>query len=192
MFVAIFSMIFLKEKLSIWGWLAIFGGFAGIALVFDPSFEGSLKTNLLGICNGFLAGAAYTSVRELKKHYDSRAIVLSFIAWGILLPGLSMVIYVFYPNPAYDFIISPFGWPSGIYWFYGLMVGITAYAGQILLTRAYGYEKAGVVSTVGYINIPFAIGLGYLMGDKIPGPNVIMGIVLIVASGIVISIRRNI
>lgn len=191
-FVAVFSMIFLKEMLSIWGWLALVIGFTGIVFVFQPDLDTGLAPNILGIFNGVAAGAAYTSVRRLKSYYDTRSIVLSFMGWGLILPIISMLIYPFIDNPHLDFMISPFDWPTGINWVWAFMVGITAMLGQIFLTKAYGNEKAGIVSTVGYINIPFAILFGILLGDNFPDPLSIIGILFIIISGVVISIRRNI
>ncbi len=191
-FVAVFSIIFLKEMLSIWGWMALFIGFAGILLIFRPDMESALLPNLLGVFNGVAAGAAYTSVRELKKHYDTRSIVLSFMGWGVILPIISMLLYPYINNPNLDFAFSAFRLPTGWGWLWVFMVGVTALLGQIYITKAYGTEKAGVVSTIGYINIPFAVLFGYILGDTLPDWITITGIVFIIVSGVVISIRRNI
>jgi drug/metabolite transporter (DMT)-like permease len=191
-FIAIFSMMFLNERLSIPGWLAIFIGFGGILLIFRPDLNSNPLNNFLGIFNGVFAAAAYTSVRELKKHYETRSIVLSFMSWGIILPVISMLFAPFLNNLKFEFIVSPFVWPSGEQWFWLLMVGITAMLGQVYITKAYGEEKAGIISTVGYVNIPFAIFLGVLLGDPFPDFLEIAGIVLIIVSGAVISVRRNI
>jgi drug/metabolite transporter (DMT)-like permease len=185
-------MIFLKEMLSIWGWLALVIGFTGIIFVFQPDLDTGLAPNILGVFNGVAAGAAYTSVRRLREFYDTRSIVLSFMGWGLILPIISMLIYPYVKIPQLDFLISPFNWPTGITWFWAFMVGITAMLGQIFITKAYGNEKAGIVSTIGYINIPFAVVFGILLGDSFPDIKTILGIVFIIISGIVISIRRNI
>jgi drug/metabolite transporter (DMT)-like permease len=191
-FIAIFSMMFLNERLSLPGWLAVFIGFGGILLIFRPDLTSRPLNNFLGIFNGVFAAAAYTSVRELKKHYDTRSIVLSFMSWGIILPLLSMLFAPFLDNQKFDFLVSPFVWPAGEQWFWLIMVGITAMLGQVYITKAYGEEKAGIISTVGYVNIPFAIFLGVLLGDPLPNLVEIAGILLIIISGAVISMRRNI
>ena len=64
--------------------------------------------------------------------------------------------------------------------------------GQVLMTMAYGEDKAGIISTIGYSNIPFAVILGVMLGDALPGVSGIAGMILIIVSGIIISIRRNI
>ena len=190
-FVAVLAIIFLKERLSIWGWLAIITGFIGILFVFRPNLGGDLKTDLLGIFNGLFAAAAYTSVRELKKWYDTRSIVLSFMGWGVFLSLLFMLLAPVVKIRNLEFLFSPFEWPQGITWFWLFLVGITAMLGQVFITKAYGEEKAGVVSTIGYANIPFAILIGFMLGDPFPDLFTIIGILLIITGGVVIAIRRN-
>ena len=72
------AYFFLKEHIGFKGWIGVFIGFIGI--LFIAEFDGSSleKTDYLGILSGVGAALAYTSIRELRKYYDSRAIVLSF------------------------------------------------------------------------------------------------------------------
>ncbi|MFC2087379.1 DMT family transporter [Bacteroidota bacterium] len=190
-FIAVLSLLFLNERLSIWGWLAIFIGFGGILMIFQPSASSSVLYNSLGIFSGLAAAAAYTAVRELRNYYETRVIVLSFMIWGIILPLISMGLSLVIKNPELDFLITPFVIPRGIQWLWLLLVGATAMIGQVLITSAYREEKAGIISTVGYVNIPFALFFGILLGDSIPDLLAFLGILLIILSGGVISIRRN-
>lgn len=191
-FVALFSWIFLKETIKWQGWMAIIIGFLGILIIFRPDFGAGLKSNLLGLFNGVAAGAAYTSVRELRKFYDNRSIVLSFAVWGMLLPIISMIVGEFGLFPNLDFLVSGFAWPFKSTWWALLLVGIFALIGQILITKAYREEKAGLVSAIGYVNIPFSIFIGYWLGDPYPDFWTILGILLIIAGGAIISLRRNV
>ncbi|MBV5348754.1 EamA family transporter, partial [bacterium] len=59
--------------------------------------------------------------------------------------------------------------------------------GQLYMTRAYFYAKAGLVSTISYSVVLFASLFGMALGDVLPTPMVIIGAVLIVASGILLS-----
>ena len=190
-FVAIFSWIFLQETIKWQGWVAIIIGFSGILLIFRPDFDVGIKSNLLGIFNGLAAGAAYTSVRELRKYYDNRTIVLSFTTWGMLLPVISMTFGEADIFKNIDFLVSEFAWPFKDTWWALLAVGILALSGQLLITKAYRIEKAGLVSAIGYISIPFSIIIGYWLGDPWPDFWTITGIILIITGGIIISWRRN-
>jgi len=191
-FVAVFSWLFLKETIKWQGWLAILIGFIGILVIFRPDFDTGIKSNLLGLFNGIAAGAAYTSVRELRKNYDNRSIVLSFAIWGMLLPILSMLLGEMGILTSLDFMVSNFAWPWREHWWALLAVGIFALIGQILITKAYRAEKAGLVSAIGYVNIPFSILIGYWLGDPFPDLLTFVGIALIIAGGAIISLRRNV
>ncbi|HYX05092.1 MAG TPA: DMT family transporter [Bacteroidales bacterium] len=190
-FVAVFSLFFLHEKLSVRGWISIFIGFAGILLVFQPGGGLDFRSSMLGLFNGIAAGAAYTSVRELRKYYDARSIVLSFMTAGILLPVISIIVGEVSGIHGMDYLFSDFKFPSGIQWIWAIMVGITALLGQLSVTRAYAEESAGIVAAVGYVTIPFSIIIGTVLGDDWPGLISIAGIALIIVSGILISFRSN-
>ena len=190
-FVAIFSWFFLKEYLSVSGWIAILIGFVGIFMIFKPDVESNLTANIIGIFNGIGAGAAYTSVRALRKYYDNRTIVLAFMLVGLILPAFSFALGEWGYFTDMPLLSSEFALPDTFEWFPVLIVGITALTGQILITIAYRYEKAGLVSAIGYINIPFAIVVGILMGDPFPDEWSMLGIMLIISSGVLISFSRN-
>lgn len=190
-FVAVFSLFFLHERLSLRGWISIFVGFAGILLVFQPSGGLDLKSSMLGLFNGIAAGAAYTSVRELRKYYDARSIVLSFMVAGIILPVISIIVGEVSGIHGMDYLFSTFKFPVGSQWIWAIMVGVTALLGQLSVTRAYAEESAGIVAAVGYVTIPFSIIIGTLLGDAWPGIISIAGMALIIMSGILISFRSN-
>ncbi|NQY53448.1 MAG: DMT family transporter [Campylobacteraceae bacterium] len=186
-FTAIFAYFFVKEKLGIKGWIGIFIGFIGI--IFITKFDGSHleKTDYLGILAGVGAGLAYTSIRELKNYYDSRTIVLSFMGIGTVAPIILMLIGTFYQNPSLDFIISPFVLPSSNDIIFIILLGVIASYAQIYMTKAYSLAKAGIIGTISYTNIVFSIILGLAMGDAFPDIWIILGICLIVFSGILVS-----
>jgi len=73
LFVALFAWLFLNEKLHPSAILAIFLGFLGIVLVAKPDGFSFDKYDMLGIFSGIGAALAYTSIRELRKYYDTRA-----------------------------------------------------------------------------------------------------------------------
>ncbi len=88
-FTAIFALWFLREKIGRKGWLAIFIGFIGMLFVMQPEGLFFEKTHIFGLLNAVCAALAFTSIRELKKYYDTRSIVLSFMAMGVIIPFLA-------------------------------------------------------------------------------------------------------
>jgi drug/metabolite transporter (DMT)-like permease len=190
-FTAIIAYFLLKEKLGVKGWTGVFVGFIGI--IFITEFDGSSleKTDYLGLLSGLGAALAYTSVRELRNYYDSRAIVLSFMTIGTIGPLVLMIISTLYTNSSLDFMLGTFSMPQPNDWIYIILLGIFATLAQIYMTKAYSCAKAGIIGTISYSNILFSIFLGLILGDKFPSISIVFGILLIILSGLLVSNKKE-
>jgi len=186
-FTALFAFFFLKEELGVKGWIAIFIGFIGIVFITQPSGIGFSKYDLLGIFSGVGAALAYTSIRELRNYYDTKAIVLSFMLTGTIGPIVLFMISPFLNMPELDFMFGEFVMPEGIVWVYVIAMGLFATLSQVLMTKAYGETKAGIVGAVSYTNILFSIIVGLFLGDALPSLSTSFGIVLIVFAGLLVA-----
>ncbi len=186
-FTAIFAFLFLHEKLPLKGWIAIFIGFIGIVFITEPSGIGFTKYDVLGLFSGVGAALAYTSVRELKAYYDTRAIVLSFMLTGTIGPIILFLISPYVQIKELDFLFGEFLMPEGITWVYLLAMGLFATLSQVLMTKAYGETKAGIVGAVSYTNILFSIIVGVMLGDALPSMSTTFGIILIILAGIMVA-----
>lgn len=184
-FVAIFAYLLLGEKLSKHAVFAIVLGFAGIVLVAKPEGFSFDKYDMLGIFSGIGAALAYTSIRELRKYYDTRAIVMSFMGIGTIVPLFLMAATPYISAPKeLDMIFSEFVMPEGILWVYVLAIGVFATVSQLFMTKAYELTKAGIVGTISYSNIVFALLIGMMLGDSIPDFWTVLGIIFVILSGL--------
>ncbi len=191
-FVAIFAYIFLKEKLHPSALLAIVLGFVGIVLVAQPEDGSFDKYDMLGIFSGIGAALAYTSIRELRKYYDTRAIVMSFMGVGTIAPLILMLVAPYVSvSEEFDWMFAKFVMPQGIEWLYVTAVGIFATISQLLMTKAYELTKAGIVGTISYSNIVFALIIGTILGDPIPDMWTILGIILVIISGLLVALVKD-
>jgi len=189
LFVAILAFFLLGEKLSKKSILALFAGFLGVAMITKPLGLTIGMDHFLGLLGGFLAAAAYTTIRKIKDIYDSRTIVLSFMGVGLIIPVVLFILAHFHYVPqSLEFIITPFIMPStSKMWILLFIIGITATISQWLLTLAYSNSHAGIIGIASYSNIPFAIFFGTLLGDKMPDIFVFGGITLIILSGLMVT-----
>ena len=190
-FSAIFAYLFVQEKLGYRGWLGVLVGFIGILFMTGFNPDNLEKTDYLGILCGVGAGLAYTSIRELRKFYDSRAIVLSFMTIGTIGPLILLIIGSFYQNPDLDFLFATFVMPKPNDWYFIIFLGVFATMAQIYMTKAYSCAKAGIIGTISYSNIIFSIILGVILGDAFPDVWVSFGIILIVLSGLLVSSKKS-
>ncbi len=186
-FTAIFAMWFLREHINFKGWIAIAFGFIGMLFVMQP--EGLLfeESHIFGLVNAICAALAFTSIRELKKYYDTRTIVLSFMGIGVIVPVISMYLSSYYTSDIFYFMMGEFVYPNLKQSIYLIGVGITATLGQVYMTKAYGETKAGIVGAASYSVIVFSIIIGLILGDALPNIMGFIGIMLIISGGILIA-----
>ncbi len=192
-FTVIFAYLFLKEKLNLMSIIAIIIGFIGIAFIMEVDFANIDKTHYIGIVSGVLAGAAYTSIRELRKYYSPKAIVASFMFCGAIIPSICLLIgsITSSSNDSLDFMIAPFVVPNfkDILFIAGL--GVSAYYSQMYMTKSYMLSHSKLSSTISYNGIVFAGVFGIVLGDMLPSYYVAFGVCLVIASGIIIQIATK-
>lgn len=190
-FTAVFAYIFVKERLGLKGWIGVFIGFIGI--LFITKFDGTSldKTDWLGILSGVGAGLAYTSIRGLRQYYDNRSIVLSFMSIGTIGPIILMTFSEFYMNEKLDFMLGTFVMPKANDWLFIILLGFVSTFAQIYMTKAYSVAKAGIIGTISYSNIAFSIIVGLFLGDLFPDIWIILGIILIIISGLLVSMKKD-
>jgi drug/metabolite transporter (DMT)-like permease len=193
LFLAFFAWFFLGERLPKTAVWALLFGFTGIAMIAKPSGLLALDRDImLGLLSGIGAALAYTSIRELKNHYDVRTIALSFMVVGAIGPMVLMTIAEWIEVPAgYDFLIARFVMPHGIIWFYIIAMGIFATASQLLMTKAYSLTQAGIVGTITYTQILFAVIIGTLLGDQFPNVWSWAGMGLIIVAGLLVTVPKR-
>ena len=189
LFVSILAFFLLNERLSKTAIFALFIGFAGVVMITKPVGIELGYEYFLGVLGGFLAAAAYTTIKKIKDIYDARTIVLSFSITGVILP---IILFIIAPhiNPpeSIAFLFAEFIMPTSFHvWILILLIGTIATLSQWLLTKAYSLSQAGIIGIVSYTNIPFAIGFGYMMGDAFPDFWAFCGIGLIILGGLLVK-----
>ncbi len=183
-FTAIFAFLFLKERLNLKQVVALVVGFLGIVFIMKPNGLRLDLTDILGLLSGIGAALAYTSVKELKKYYDTRVIVLSFMLTGTIGP---LLLIVFNDYLHLEFLKATFVMPDLKMWALIAGLGISATIAQVYMTKAYGATKAGIVGAVSYANILFSLIIGVMLGDSLPDLWGAIGIVLVVLGGILVA-----
>lgn len=190
-FLALFSFYWLKERLTWSQWVAIGVGFMGICFIFVPQMTldwGQGQQHILGLLNTWMTALAYLSIRQLAGIYDNRAIILSFMLSGIVLPVVALGIG---PVSGWEAIFPAFVGPNRADLLWIALLGGAALIGQVYLTKAFAHGKAGLISVAGYSNILFSVVFGWWLGDDIPEATTWLGIGLIVWSGVSVAGKRT-
>ena len=168
LFIAIFSFFLFNEFHGNRVVLAVVLGFIGMLLIYKPVMYLPWYYHVAGLISGITSATAYLTVNRLAKYYDPRVIVLSFLSVGFVVPLITLIIHYTTGIRADGLFIIDFKLPEGGDWFLILFMGLAALFGQYMVTKAYGSDKAGIVSIFGYSNIIYSVFIGMLLGDAFP------------------------
>jgi drug/metabolite transporter (DMT)-like permease len=191
LFIAVFGYFLFGEYHGKLVLIAVLLGFVGMVLIYKPSMYFPWYYHLAGLISGVSSALAYLTVGRLAAYYESRIIVLAFLLSGVIVPVISMLIHYATGLPEDEVFILAWRWPVGMEWLYVCLLGFAALFGQFFVTKAYGVEKAGIVSAVSYSNIIFSIFIGMLLGDAFPDLMSLVGITCIIVGGIIISLVKR-
>ncbi len=162
------------------GWAAAFAlacGLGGVLLVVHPGVPLDSGADPFGVAialsSATFSSLAYVTVRQLAKTEHPLVIVFYFplVATPLALPWA-----------AYDFV-----WPHGGEWLILLGIGITTQLGQVFLTMGLAIERAGRATSVGYLQICFAVVWQLVIFSEAPGLGTLLGAALIISGTLAVS-----
>jgi drug/metabolite transporter (DMT)-like permease len=168
MFTAVLALMFLKERIQTSTMLSILFSFIGLLLVARPEFLfGVSQSNFpllaigAAVLGAFGSAVAYVFVRKLNETEDASVIIFYFpmVALPISLGLLGA-----------DFVM-----PTGWTWLTLLFVGVFTQIGQIGLTKAMKTETASKATAFSYLQVVFAVLLGWALFGEVPDVWVILG-----------------
>ena len=178
LFVALLSGFFLSERVHPQVWALAMVSFLGITLIVSPDLRTIEKDALLALGSGFFAGVAYLYVRRLRATEEALSIVFWFAAFSVVATVL----------PAAPSLASISSDPILIIALVG--IGVGAGAGQVGLTYAFHRANAAWVSAFSYLTVIVATAYGYLLFDEILDTRDIIGGMMIICSGIILSLSQ--
>ncbi len=175
-FITIFSIFLLKEKVGVYRWLAVLVGFVGIIFITEPGFSSLNIFYIYPII--FCLGLSYVAIAIRKLSSTEPAWLISFFfSFSIML---------------LSFLSFYQGWilPSLIDLFLLSMVGILGGLANLWLSQSYKYSEVSLVSPLRYLGLVFAIIFGYFIWNEIPTSKTLLGALLVIFSSIIIFRRE--
>ena len=178
-FLAVLSVVVLRERISAYTFAVLLLGFAGVVLLLKPSFAaGQEWAAAVGLFGGLAAGWAYMQVRELS--------LLGEPAWRV-------VFYLSLVGMAMGAALATLtGWHSISLQSAPYLIGIGASAvlAQLAMTHAYAVGRKFTVAALAYLTVVFSTLAGiFLFGEQI-GWQEWLGIGIIAASGILSGLKK--
>ena len=175
-FITLFSIFLLSEKVGFFRWLAVLIGFIGVIIISEPGFVNLDIFYLLPII--FCIGLAFVSIILRKMSTTEPVWLMTFyFTLTIGIVGLTTL---------------PFGWilPNVKDFFILSMIGILGGVANLWLTQAYKLAEVSLVAPLRYLSIIFAITFGYFIWSEIPTTKTIIGALLVIFASFIIFIRE--
>jgi drug/metabolite transporter (DMT)-like permease len=173
LFLTALTILVYKERFHASLSIALAVGFVGVIFLLHPTLErDQLVPGLLGLASGFLAGIALLNVRQLGRLGEpATRIVFYFNLVATFVSGLWMLLS---PLHALSWRNLPLL----------IAIGACATFAQVAMTRAYRIGQTLVVSSLSYSTIAFGSLFGLLFWHESLPLGGWLGIVLIIASGV--------
>lgn len=177
LFLTALSVPMLGEKVGIHRWSAVIVGFVGILVMARPSAAGASLGFLTATASALMNAVILVTVRRL----------------GRTEAPVTIVFYQAFVGTACSAVLLPFGWktPTFVDFLAFAGMGLFGVVGHFFLTQGFRYAAATVVGPFNYSGIIWATMFGYVVWRDLPGPNAMLGGLIVIASGIYIFYRET-
>lgn len=139
------------------GWVGV--SLLAVVVVARPSFvfgaERALDTLAvgLGLISAFFAALSYVTIRSIR--HDPPLLIVFYFSLVTVVLGAPIVATGFTPPTLWEVLVV-------------VGVGVATHVGQLWITWGLRMERAGRASAVGYLQIVFAAGWGWLLFSEVP------------------------
>ena len=194
--ITIFAHFFLKEEIGFRRWSAIVVGFIGVYITLNPDFSNFNYLSLLPI----LCALCYSlSMIIIKKTSDKDSVYTQTFTFYIGAIIISTIFYFIIGDGKYNVSDHPASQFIFREWFIDFnsnillmtATGVTATLAFLFLFKAYSIASPAVVSPFEYSILFWSPLVGWLYFDEIPSLNTVIGILIIVSSGVYIFMREK-
>ncbi len=179
-FAALLSILVLKEKVGIYRWASIIGGFLGVLVVLRPGVSALDPAALAIVGAAFLYAVSTIIARRIGEDEP----LLAFSLFGSIV---SMAVY-----GLLTFWQGEVKIPSPMEWGMFLTVGIFHVCGSLLTSRAFSTTETALVAPFHYVQLLWGTAIGVIVFSNIPDLWTGVGAAIIVASGIYLIYREHV
>jgi drug/metabolite transporter (DMT)-like permease len=198
LFITALSVPFLGERVGIRRWLSVLVGLIGVVIVIRPGTEVFRYAALAPV----LAALAYASMQitARKLGVTERASTMAFYVQVtfVVVCALSGAVAgdgrfaVGIDSPALQFLLRAWTTPTQVDGWVMIGVGVLSAFGAYLISQGYRLAEATTAAPFEYIVLPMAIMWGVVVFDDWPDPIALLGIALIIGSGLYAFWRENV
>ncbi len=192
LFITSLSVPILGESVGWRRWMAVLIGFVGVLIIIDPrgTFE---PATLLAIAAAFCYAVSIVLTRKMSDSAQVTAAWtnLVYIAGALVLSPIFASLSFDSLHPSIVFLTKAWVMPS---WFDLGLISLLACGwggGMVLLSSAYRNTPVAVLAPFEYFSMVYGLALGYLFWREIPTLQMLVGVALIICSGLFIIYRQR-
>jgi drug/metabolite transporter (DMT)-like permease len=168
-FVTLFAVLFLKEKMSPIQVPALILSVLGASIVFRPSFESDPLPLVMALLSAVTSGIAYTFLGYFKDKVDGMTVIMHFSTFSAVC--------------SLPFMLRGFVMPDPVQFAFLILIGVFGSLGQAFITYAYRFAPASEISIYNYSGILFSLLLGFVvLGETVKISSIIGGVLVAAAS----------
>lgn len=177
--VALGAALFLGQPIGWRRWIAITVGFIGVLIIIRPGLEGFTPATLLAVAGMLALASRDLLTRSLSVSLSGAQ--LATHTFAVVVPA-SAALMVFQgqkpvmPDMAGVLLLGA-----------AVVIGMIAYLAIVTATR---HGNAGIISSFRYSRMVFALAIGYIVFAERPDLLTMLGVTIIVTSGIYTLVRE--
>lgn len=175
--VTILAVWWLRERVDRSRWLAVVTGFLGVLFIVRPGSAMLQWPALLAIG----AALCYSAYQIMTRKFSETENVYTTLFYTALVGSLlmSLVVPLFWKTP--ELRHAPLL----------ILLGAVAGFGHLMLIKALELENASFLSPLGYVQLLWVILFGYLAFGDLPDRYSLIGMAIIVASGLYVALGHR-
>jgi drug/metabolite transporter (DMT)-like permease len=179
-FAALLSIVFLKEKVGIYRWLSMAGGFLGILVVLRPGIE-QLHPAALGI---LFAALLFAIATIIARKIGEDEPLLAFSLFGSVISLQAYAVLTFWDGEAMI--------PRGGQWGLFALIAVFHVGGSLMTSRAFSMTETALVAPFHYVQLLWGTLFGIAIFSTVPDVWTALGASLIVMSGLFLIYREHV
>lgn len=177
-FLPLIALLLFREPISHKLWWGIIPGFIGIAFILRPQSGIFQWHSLVPLLSGVSVALVFISLRELHKRFEPTLRILFYLFFFATCITLPFAINVWKTPSLRESILL-------------VITAVTSFLAQTLVTVGLRYGSPQALVPLSYTSVIFALLFDWLIWGVIPCWTCIIGITLVIVSGVITLIIEN-
>ena len=190
--VALLAAVWLRESIGVHRIMALIVGFVGVIIAINPTANAFSWVSVLPLACAVFYAIGQVLARQVGDRETSLTLGLHTLFFaGLFILPMGWLVNRLVPSVA-DHPHLAFALPTQVSntLYLIVLLGFIGMMGYILLSRAYQVTNASLIAPFDYSYLPIAAVLAYVLWGEVPASSTLVGMALIVGSGLYLGYRE--